>query len=98
MPVTSLYVGKFGELVFHQPQQIPTFLFLYFAGWIGHSGRKYLQATKEEAKPVEKEIIIDYPLALSCIRAGLGWPVDVIAELRTGKLLADDKEITISPR
>lgn len=49
-------------------------------------------------KPIEREIIIDYPLALTCIRAGLGWPVDVIAELRTGKLLADDSEITVSPR
>lgn len=49
-------------------------------------------------KPIEKEIIIDYPLALNCIRAGLGWPADVIAELRTGKLLADDSEITVSPR
>ena len=96
----SLYVGFWWSpsTPSHQQQQIPTFLFLYFAGWIGHSGRKSLQATKEMDKPIEKEIIIDYPLALNCIRAGLGWPADVIAELRTGKLLADDSEITVSPR
>lgn len=78
--------------------QIPTFGFLYVAGWIGHSGRKYLQKIQGEAKPIQKEIIIDYPLALRCIREGLGWPIEVAAELRQKTLLEDDDKITVSPR
>ena len=38
--------------------QIPTFGFLYIAGYIGHTGRKYLHIAKKAAKPTEKEIII----------------------------------------
>ena len=42
--------------------QYPTIAFLYFAGWLGWSGSKYLQAVKNDPKPIEKEIIIDVPL------------------------------------
>jgi hypothetical protein len=41
------------------PAQLPTIGFLYFAGWLGFSGTKYLQAVREMPKPIEKEIIIE---------------------------------------
>lgn len=78
--------------------QIPTIGFLYFAGWIGYAGTKYVQEVKKGAKPIEKEIIIDVPLAWRLLWAGLGWPVAAVAELRTGTLLEDDSNITVSPR
>lgn len=40
------------------PLQIPTIGFIYFAGWLGFAGTKYIQIVKEGAKPIEKEIII----------------------------------------
>lgn len=43
------------------PLQIPTIGFIYFAGWLGYAGSKYLQIVKEGAKPIEKEIIIGEP-------------------------------------
>eukprot|EP00245_Coleochaete_scutata_P003270 TRINITY_DN1476_c0_g1_i2.p1 TRINITY_DN1476_c0_g1~~TRINITY_DN1476_c0_g1_i2.p1 ORF type:complete len:222 (+),score=67.49 TRINITY_DN1476_c0_g1_i2:183-848(+) len=46
-----------GEFVF------PGILFLYIAGWIGWVGRSYLVEVRNSAKPTEKEIIIDVPLA-----------------------------------
>jgi len=77
---------------------IPTIGFLYFAGWIGYAGTKYVQEVRKTAKPIEKEIIIDVPLAWKLLWAGLGWPVAAVAELRNGTLLEDDSNITISPR
>ena len=50
------------------------------------------------AKPIEKEIIIDVPLAWKLLWEGLGWPVRAVAELKNGSLLEDDSKITISPR
>lgn len=91
-PGFALKYGHAGDVF------IPTFGFLYFAGWIGHSGRKYLMTVRSDAKPIEKEIIIDYPLALKCFREGLGWPLEVAAELKQGNLLEDDSKITTSPR
>lgn len=38
--------------------QIPTIGFIYFAGWLGYAGSKYLQAVSTAAKPIEKEIIM----------------------------------------
>merc|ERR1712057_157189 len=73
---------------------IPTFGFLYFSGWLGHSGRLYLGATRNR----DKEIIIDVPLALNCVGRALGWPIMVIGELRAGTLLEKDSNITVSPR
>merc|ERR1712014_325537 len=73
---------------------VPTFSFLYFAGWLGHSGRLYLEATRDK----KKEIIIDVPLAFACLGKAIGWPVMVSSELRNGTLLEKDSNITVSPR
>merc|ERR1711959_554121 len=73
---------------------IPTFGFLYVAGWIGHSGRLYLQATRSK----DKEIIIDVPLAFACVAKALGWPIMVAGELSSGTLVEKDSNITVSPR
>merc|ERR1712196_728123 len=73
---------------------IPTFVFLYFACWLGHSGRLYLETTRDK----NKEIIIDVPLAASCIGRALGWPALVLSGLRNGSLLEEDANITVSPR
>lgn len=70
--------------------QIPTLGFLYVAGYIGSVGRDYLTRIKGDAKPRDKEIIIDVPLALKCSLAGIGWPAKAIAELRSGSLTEDD--------
>lgn len=78
--------------------QLPTIAFIYVAGWIGYSGTKYVQAAKEAAKPIEKEIIIDVPLAWKLLWAGLAWPVAAAAEFKNGTLLEDDSNITVSPR
>lgn len=78
--------------------QIPTVGFLYIAGYIGSTGREYLNIVKKEKKPVDKEIIIDIPLALKLCAQGLGWPLRAVQQLRNGSLLEDDKNITVSPR
>lgn len=91
-PGLALRYGHAGDVL------LPTIAFLYVAGWIGYSGTKYVQEIKKSAKPVEKEIIIDVPLAWSLLWAGLGWPVAAVAELRNGTLLEDDSNITVSPR
>ena len=49
----------------------------YVAGYIGWIGRKYLQFAKQEKKPVEKEIILDIPVANEIMLSGLGWPLEV---------------------
>lgn len=84
-------------LCFHS-LQIPTFGFLYVAGWIGYVGRIYLNKIRTEPKPTEKEIIIDVPAALRIIWQGLTWPVAVVAELKAGTLTEKDQNITVSPR
>merc|ERR550537_263810 len=73
---------------------IPTFGFLFFACWLGHSGRLYLEATRDK----NKEIIIDVPLAAACFGKALGWPILVTSELINGTLLEKDSNITVSPR
>eukprot|EP00887_Chlorella_sp_A99_P002751 scaffold6.g2751.t1 len=77
---------------------LPTLGFVYFAGWLGFSGSKYLQAAKEGSKPTEKEIIIDVPFAFSLLWQGLAWPVLALAEYKTGRLFEDNDKITVSPR
>eukprot|EP00197_Chlamydomonas_leiostraca_P012896 CAMPEP_0202863648 /NCGR_PEP_ID=MMETSP1391-20130828/4192_1 /ASSEMBLY_ACC=CAM_ASM_000867 /TAXON_ID=1034604 /ORGANISM="Chlamydomonas leiostraca, Strain SAG 11-49" /LENGTH=227 /DNA_ID=CAMNT_0049543305 /DNA_START=32 /DNA_END=715 /DNA_ORIENTATION=- len=77
---------------------IPTIGFLYVAGYIGYVGRQYLIKTKEEAKPTEKEIIIDVPLALKLAFQGWGWPLATIQELRNNSLTEKAENITVSPR
>ena len=88
----ALRYGHTGDVL------VPTVGFLYVAGWIGYSGTKYVQEVKKAAKPIDKEIIIDVPLAWKLLWAGLGWPVAAVAELRNGTLLEDDDKITVSPR
>merc|ERR1712224_1077612 len=87
-PGFALKYGHAGDIF------IPTFGFLFFAGWLGHAGRLYLEATRDK----NKEIIIDVPLAAACFGKALGWPVLVSSELANGTLLEEDSNITISPR
>ncbi|XP_002983887.2 photosystem I reaction center subunit III [Selaginella moellendorffii] len=81
-----------GEFVY------PGLIFLYIAGWIGWVGRSYLIAVSTEAKPTQKEIIIDVPLATSLIWKGFVWPLAAVSEFRNGKLVVDAANITVSPR
>ncbi|OUC15555.1 MAG: Photosystem I reaction center subunit III [Alkalinema sp. CACIAM 70d] len=77
---------------------IPGILFLYIAGWIGWVGRAYLVAIRKGPNPEEKEIIIDVPLALKFMLSGFAWPLAAFGEFSTGKMLAPESEITVSPR
>ena len=77
---------------------IPGILFLYIAGWIGWVGRAYLQWTKKEANPEDKEIHIDVPRAVGFMLSGFTWPLAAIKELLTGELTAKENEIPVSPR
>ena len=77
---------------------VPGILFLYITGWIGWVGRGYLQAIKTDDKPTEKEIIIDVPLAMQFMVSGFLWPFSALQELTSNKLLANNDEITVSPR
>nr|YP_009395289.1 photosystem I reaction center subunit III [Polysiphonia infestans]ARW64269.1 photosystem I reaction center subunit III [Polysiphonia infestans] len=77
---------------------LPGLLFIYITGWIGWVGRGYLQAVLQSNKPAEKEIIIDVPLALKFSISGFTWPLAALQELNSGKLLASDDDITVSPR
>lgn len=81
-----------GEFVF------PGLLFIYITGWIGWVGRGYLQAVSTEKKPIEKEIIIDVPLALKFSASGFTWPLAAWQEFTSGNLIADNEDITVSPR
>lgn len=90
--IVSGDLNHLGEFVF------PGIVFLYISGWIGWVGREYLIKIRSEAKPTEKEIIIDVPLALSIIWRGFTWPVAAVSELRSGKLLEKEENITVSPR
>lgn len=81
-----------GEFVF------PGLLFLYITGWIGWAGRGYLQSITHTDKPTEKEIIIDVPLALKFSLSGFTWPLAAWQEFTSGKLIASNQDITISPR
>nr|YP_009391347.1 photosystem I reaction center subunit III [Platysiphonia delicata]ARW59491.1 photosystem I reaction center subunit III [Platysiphonia delicata] len=77
---------------------LPGLLFIYITGWIGWVGRSYLQTVAVSDKPIEKEIIIDIPLAFKFSLSGFIWPFSALQEFNSGKLLAADDEITISPR
>ena len=61
--------------------QIPTFGFLYVAGYIGYVGRSYLNIVREGGfkAATDKEIIIDVPLALELAGKGAGWPLRVVS-------------------
>jgi photosystem I subunit 3 len=77
---------------------IPGCLFLYTTGWIGWSGRKYLNTVASSSNPTEKEIIIDVPLALKIMLSGYLWPVVSWQEFVAGDFIASPDEITVSPR
>lgn len=51
-----------------------------------------------EAKPTEKEIIIDVPQAIKFAWQGATWPVQVVQELKAGTLTESESNITVSPR
>jgi photosystem I subunit 3 len=77
---------------------IPSILFLYIAGWIGWVGRAYLNDIQSGDNPEIKEVVIDVPRAFGKMILGFLWPVQAIAEFTSGKLLAKESEITVSPR
>jgi len=81
-----------GEFVY------PGLVFLYITGWIGWVGRAYLIEVRNSKKPTEKEIIIDVPMALKIMFRGFTWPLAAIGELRSGKLVEKNANITVSPR
>ena len=77
---------------------IPFALFFYVAGFIGWSGRAYLQLANTAKKPEEKEIFIDIFMTIKSLSKGLIWPLLFLQELASRKLTAKDSEITVSPR
>jgi len=77
---------------------IPGILFLYITGWIGWVGRKYLGYTSKTENPFENEIIINVPVAFSISTSGFLWPIEAWKEFKTGALLANDEDVTVSPR
>jgi len=77
---------------------IPGILFLYITGWIGWVGRKYIDFASKSENAFENEIIINVPMALAISSSGFLWPVEAWDEFRTGKLLASDDDVTVSPR
>lgn len=77
---------------------IPFGIFFYFAGFVGWSGRAYLQSANKSKNPEMMEIFIDLPLAIQSFVKGLLWPLLAFQELVTGQLTARDNEIPVSPR
>jgi len=66
---------------------LPGIIFLYTTGWIGWSGRKYLQTVALTKNPTEKEIIIDVPLALNIMFSGYLWPLLAWGEFASGNFV-----------
>jgi photosystem I subunit 3 len=82
---------------------IPGIAFLYIAGCIGWAGRGYLQAIREkDGSPnkdtATKEIQIDLGIAFKSTLAAATWPLAAFGEFTSGKLLASDRDVTVSPR
>ena len=77
---------------------LPGIGFLYIAGWIGWSGRSYMQFNKKTEKPNENEIIINVPVAVGMMSASFLWPLAAWKELVSGELLVASDEVTVSPR
>jgi photosystem I subunit 3 len=74
---------------------IPGILFLLITGWIGWAGRSYLQAVKKTGKPEENEIIINVPLAISCMLGAALWPLLAVKELLSGELTERDGNVPV---
>lgn len=87
-----------GRLTHAKEFVLPGLLFIYITGWIGWVGRKYIQYAAITSNPNESEIILDVPYALKSMTTGFIWPIEAWTELVNGELLADDDEITVSPR
>jgi len=79
-----------GELNHSSEFILPGLLFLYTTGWIGWSGRKYLQTVALTKNPTEKEIIIDVPLALTIMFSGYLWPLLSWNEFTSGNFVTED--------
>ncbi|MGF1539817.1 MAG: Photosystem I reaction center subunit III [Pleurocapsa sp.] len=73
-------------------------IFFYIAGFIGWSGRAYLQVINEQKAPEESEIFINFSVAIPSLIKGLLWPILAVKELLSGELTAQDNEISVSPR
>lgn len=91
-PGLAVKYGHAGETL------IPTFGFLYIAGYIGTTGRTYLQEISKRQKPTQSEIIIDVPLALKIAVTSWDWPGKALNELVSGKLLEKEENIPVSRR
>jgi photosystem I subunit 3 len=76
----------------------PGLLFIYITGWIGWSGRRYLEMISNLKNPMEKEIILDIPLALKIMSSGYLWPFMAWNEFKSGNFVAQSDDITVSPR
>ncbi|NJO43335.1 MAG: Photosystem I reaction center subunit III [Cyanobacteria bacterium CRU_2_1] len=77
---------------------IPFAIFFYVAGFVGWSGRAYLQAANKASNPEELEIFISIPLAIQSFAQGLLWPLLAVKEFLSGELTVKDNEIPVSPR
>lgn len=77
---------------------IPFAIFFYIAGFIGWSGRAYLQAANKAKNPEELEIFISLPLAIPALLQGLLWPLLSVKEFLSGELTAKENQIPVSPR
>ncbi len=69
---------------------LPGIIFLYTTGWIGWSGRKYLQTASLSKNPTEKEIIIDVPVALNIMLSSYLWPRAAWDEFISGEFVVED--------
>lgn len=84
--------GHAGEFI------LPGIAFLYLAGWLGWSGRMYLNKVQSESNPEAKESNIDVPLALQCFSASLAWPLAALKEIASGEIREKEEAVPISPR
>ncbi|MGL5794725.1 MAG: Photosystem I reaction center subunit III [Waterburya sp.] len=73
-------------------------IFFYIAGFIGWSGRAYLQKISQQKSQEQSEIFIDLSLAIPSLIQGLLWPLLAVKELTSGQLTAKNNEISVSPR
>lgn len=73
-------------------------LFFYIAGFIGWSGRAYLQSISQQKSQEESEIFINLPMAIQAMSKGLLWPLLAFKETVSGELTANKDEISVSPR
>jgi photosystem I subunit 3 len=87
-----------GDLAHSSEFIFPAIIFIYIAGWIGWVARKYVQWASLSENSFENEIIINIPIAISMANSGFLWPLDAWKELVSGKLIASQDDISVSPR